>query len=365
MVPRTTRRRYLSGLSLAGLATLAGCIDSQVGDDGTPTSTPDSQSTPGDDGDELGSPTEMVRESIEVRVEDPPAMREYFHPIHPFHPDNLSDEEADELLSQDSELDSVKTETRSLEVTPELVLTAPLLRLSDEIEREAVEDALDGEQTAVVDTTFTTTDGEETEFLVVTVTHDDEWVILAQDVQPASDEPTHFEARVVDDVTFDTEEDRARVHFVDSLVADSVAVETKTATSSRSSDTPDTLTYVDVYPDPEGDEIVVTATVDGQSGVVHREQYPPSERIVDEITYEEAPDDSPREMRARVTFTGNQGSREVTARSTVHGEEVALETSADDSWVFVGIDPKGDEIVVTTTVDGESQVVHRERYHPE
>jgi hypothetical protein len=70
-------------------------------------------------------------------------------------------------------------------------------------------------------------------------------------------------------------------------------------------------------------------------------------------------------MRARVSFTGNQGDREVTAKSTVRGEEVALETSADDSWVFVGIDPKGDEIVVTTTVDGESQVVHRERYHPE
>lgn len=360
MVPRTTRRRYLGGLSLTGLAVLAGCAGSQADGDGTPTSTPDSQSTPVDDGDDLGSPADMVRESIEVRVENPPAMRGFFHPIHPLNPDNLGDDEANELLSQDGELGSVETEIRSREVTTDLVLTAPFLRLA-EVERGAVEDALEGEQTAVVDTTVTTADGEETEFLVVAVTHDDEWVILAQDVQPTDDEPAQFEARVVDEVTFDTEDDRARVHFVESPVADSVTVETTTARSERSSNTPDALEYFDVYPDPGGDEIVVTATVDGEPEVVHREQYPPSERIVDEITYEEASDDSPREMRARVSFTGTQ---EVTARSTVYGGGVTLETTATDSWVFVGIDPEGDEIVVTTTVDGESQVIHRERYHP-
>lgn len=370
MVPHTTRRRYLSSLSLAGLAALAGCTDSA--DDGTatgPETETDDGSTPGTDGaDDLGSPEAMVRESVEVRFEDPPATREYFHPIHPFHPDNLADEEAEELFTREFELDSVETETRDEEVSPERILTAPRLQLS-EIEQETVADAIEGDRTAVVDVTATGTEGEERTFSAVTVTHDGEWVIIAQNIEPVDDSPdgesTPFETRLVDEISFDTEEHRARVRFVDSPVADSVTVETAAAESYRSTETPEALRYFDVYPDPGGDAVVVTATVDGEARVVHRERYPPSERIVDEVVYERAPEDSLREMRARVTFTGNRDAEEVFVESTVHGGELRLEPVENANYAFVGIDPSGDEIAVSLTIDDEERVVHRERYHPE
>jgi len=313
-----------------------------------------------------GTPEETLRQYVETSAEadDPAEVGAYFHPLHPFPPDNLDGDTADAWLLRDEPISEIDVETPDRDVTPEVALWAPILQASD-VGRDAVADALDGERTAVVDVTVTDESDETTEFSAATVTNDGEWTILAQGIKADDepDDPAPFEARIVERFTFDTDADTARVHFIDSPVADSVIAAAENAYSSRSSSTPGAITYFDLSLDPEGDEVVVTATVDGETRPVHREQYPPSERAVNAVTFDEQLDNALFDATARVEFTDNQSGDRITVESTVQGDETSIEPADSVTHLTVGVDPDGDEVVVTLNDGDETEELHRERYY--
>lgn len=357
MVPRLPRRRYLSGLALTSVTVLAGCSDTA---DSSPNSTPtstNSDSTPSE------SAAATVRAYFQALADDPLAIRDYVHPIHPLHPNNLSDETATERISVGTSIADVQASVTDESVTPEMVLSTPLYKFA-EIDRTTVADALDDAQTAVVETTVTTTTGTKNNYRILTVTVDGEWAILAQQPEATRSPEPALEARVVEKVTFDTETNRARVHFVDSPVADSVTVRSAVMQSSQSTDTPGAIEYLDVSLHPDGDEVLVTATLDGKSRPVHREQYPPSKAVVRDVTYDTDRESKLYDAIARVEFTGEQSGEKLTVTSTVEGYEGTFTPAGDITFVNVGINSGGDEIVVRLTKNGTTSVVHRERYHP-
>ncbi|WP_254522263.1 hypothetical protein [Natrinema caseinilyticum] len=108
----------------------------------------------------------------------------------------------------------------------------------------------------------------------------------------------------------------------------------------------------------------MTATVDGKTRPVHREQYPPSERVVDEIAFDERPDNALVDAIARVEFTGQQTGDRAAVASTVQGDKTSIGPAESVMHLTVGIDPGGDEVVVTLTDDDEREEIHRDRYYP-
>lgn len=369
MVPRLSRRRLLSGLSIVGVAAVAGCTSTPGGsaDDPTDTTTANTtdstteQSTTEDESSDASASdaAAMVRTYVRNSAENPLAAQQYFHPVHPFHPDNLSEEKAEQLLSTDGELDELEVDAEQRDVSAETVLAVSLLRIQ-EVERSAVADALDGQQTAVVDVTTWMADGRRDHYEIVTVTRDGEWMVLAQAVDTeAPDAP--FEGRVVSDVTFDTETDTARVYFDESPSAEQITAKAVNRRSSRSSSTPDVISYFDVRLDPAGDELLVTATVDGETRPIHREQYPPSERAVDGIEWKEKAD-NPLGPVARVNFTDRLSAEDLLVESTLAGSEATTSPPENVHYLTVGLNAGGDEVTVTLTRDGESVEVHRERH---
>ncbi len=233
----------------------------------------------------------------------------------------------------------------------------------DDIGEDTIADTVDGERSAIVEATVITETGFRNDSRIVTVTHEGSWVILAQGIRMTGESPS-LEIPVVDDVTFDTEEDSARVYFADSLQADSVTAKAGNAFSSRSSETPEIIEYFDLSLNPEGDAVIVTVTVDEKSRPVHRERYPPSDRIVESISFDKDPETGLYDAKARITFTGNGGDGRLRVESTVQGSEMTFDSVSNASHSVIGIAPEGDEIVVTLTADGSSDVIHRERYHP-
>ncbi len=372
MAHNVSRRRFLGTLGVIGGAAGAGCIGAPTEDESTQTEATDDETVTDEPrasptvSGPSGTPESLLRQYVEstVAASDPAVVGAYFHPIHPFHPENIDPETAGPWLLRDEPVSQVAVETMDREVTTDLVRTSPFLQ-GDRADSETIEDALTGEEAAVVEVTITDSSGDTSEFSAVTVTHDGNWVILTQGVRIEADvsDPGPFDVRVVDKVTFNTDEDRARVHFVESPVADRVTAKAANATSSRSSSTPGVITYFDVNLDPTGDELVVTATVDGETRTIHREQYPESARVVEGITYDDDPDSDLFDATARVSFTGNQSGDRLTVSSTVHGGETMTEPAENATYSVVGIDPGGDEVVVTLTNDGTTAEVHRERYH--
>lgn len=376
MVPEPTRRRYLGGLSFAALGTLAGCIGSRSQRGGEPTTRdtttatttqPATQTTTesASGSSAAESPEAAFRKYVAAAAEDPAAARRYFHPVHPFGPEKLSADEAEELFGQSGRPRDVSVEVEKRDLSAEAILQQSFLRNTD-LETSDVASAIEGEQTAVVEAEVTRADGESETNRFVAVTHDGGWVILAQAFQPneTPDDSGPFDARVVDEVTFDTEADTARVQFVANPVADEVTVRAEEAFSERSTTTPKSINYLSLQVAPGGDTVVVTATIDGETREVYRAQYPPSESVVADVTYDDDPDSDARDATARVTFNDEVVSDALTVEATVSGYEATFEPGDGTDYVVAGIDPSGDEIVVSRTEDGESTVVHRERYHP-
>jgi hypothetical protein len=389
MVPRPTRRQYLGSLSLTAIAALAGCTDSSGNGDEpssqnttepttdapTPPTTDDSATEEPSNGEETTeaagdppaaeSPKAALRLYVETAVENPAASRYYFHPIHPFGPEKLSASQARELFSEATQPQGYSLETSDPDLSAEAILQQSILRSTD-LESNDVAAAIEGEQTALVKGEVTQANGESESNSVVMVTHDGGWVILAQAFQPSGDTspPKSFETRVVDDLTFDTDANTARVEFVDDPVADKVTAKADVRYSERSSDTPTPIDYLSLQVDPGGDTVIVTATIDGETREVHREQYPPSDRIVDDIEYDDDPERDDREMIARVLFNDGSEEQGVTVAATIGGGETTVDSVSGVNYVNVGIDPSGDEVVVSRTADGESTVIHRERYYP-
>jgi hypothetical protein len=393
------RRQFVTALGTAGVAALAGCTggDDDGSENGAANGSDDGNGTASDDrsgmgngdengmenGDEseqssseLGDPTEPLGAFIEAaRDGEVDAAVAAFHPDHPFHPDNFEDDSEWEfnLSTEDVTIESfetrVVTESATVEDIQGRILGAQLL-----VDSDRASSVIENQPTALVGATMTTDREINSELLGVVAAHEGEWRLLWQGAAADSQQQQTpaLETRVVDEVTFNTEKNKARVQFVESPVADSVTVETTgpedpdgAVITENSTDTPETVDWLDVSVDPEGDEVLVRATVDGESRLVHRERYPPSERLVDDIVYDtDVDEDDPFGARARVELTDVETEGKLRAESTRAGGEITVDSVSGVRFVTVTIDGDGDEVTVFLVEDGESEEIHRERYHP-
>jgi hypothetical protein len=373
MVPEITRREALSALAAAGVAGLAGCTGTSGGDDESTSTTTEQtteqttteqttteQTTAGRTTEPAASPTAAIETFVEA--EDAAAFQAPFHPLHPFSVEKLSREDAENLYENSTFPDSVTLERVEREVTVDLVVSATLP--GSDTERSAIEDALAGTDTAVVEATYESDTGTE-RVQFVTVEQDGGWLILAHGFQPEeADETSALEARVVSGVAFEPDQNAARVQFVSDVVADSVTVEAVQSGDSTSTSTPGSVSYLEVGLDSGGDEVVVSATVDGESRVVHRERFPESDRLVDNIEFVVDPETDDRDAIARVNFNDSDEEGWVRVVSTVRGGETEAEPVGSLNYLNVGVDPEGDEVIVSYPVNGDTEEIHRERCFP-
>ncbi|WP_336036589.1 twin-arginine translocation signal domain-containing protein [Halobacterium yunchengense] len=378
MAPAPSRRDVLSALAAAGVAGVAGCTGSP-GSGGETTRPPTSaepttaasttaattdEPTTGESADAAAvdpadSPVAAVESAF--TAEDVEGFQSRFHPLHPMSAERMTREQAEPLHENASEPTTVERADR--EVTVDLVLSSTLP--GSDVERAAVEDALDGAGTAVVTATVEGTDSGTQRVQFVTVERDGGWLVLAQGL-PAPEESSSgvLEARVVGGVAFEADQEAARVQFVSDVVADGVTVESVRAGESTSTSTPGSTTYLEVGVDPEGDEVVVSATVDDESRVVHRERFPEDDRLVDDVEFVADPETDDRDAIARVTFNDTDGEGRVRVVSTVNDGSAEAEPAGSLNYLNVGVDPEGDEVVVTYPVGDDAEEVHRERWHP-
>jgi hypothetical protein len=368
---------------LSSLAALAGCTGSaNPGSEETNTSSPTSEKTrtsspettetEESSTDEQATQTETsVPETSEAAIrgfleastqtDDPTVIGGYFHPLHPLHPDNVDPDAVKNRYPRDTEISTIDIESVDQEVTADMVLSAPILRTTD-LEETEVTEALTYGESALHKVQITQSGDDTREYHVITVKTTDQWTILARGVNTKLSDP--LEVFVVDDVTFDSEEERARVQFISSPKADSVEVTAKESSSTSRTDNPASESYLDVAIDPEGDEIVVTATLDGRSRTIHREQYPKSARAVDEVMFDADPEGELFDAVGTVTFTGNQQGEKLVIKSTIESSNTTFDTVENVSEGSVPINPDGDELTVSVMNDGRSTKVHRERYYP-
>lgn len=364
------RRHFVTALGSVGAIAIAGCTGDDDSDggaddeeiDGTDTPTPNATTGTPADTTESGDTDDPAAEAIApgaertvaalLTAERSDGVVRNLHPAHPRHPSNTDGEDPNPFAATAVETTLV---TEDAGVDDLLGVRT----LSDALSAERVERAVDGERAAVVDATATVS-GSEVRLRFATVTGDGEWRVLVIGVPDPDATDSVFDVRVVEGVSFDADEDRARVQFVDAPIADRVTVETENTESYRETDTPSGIAYLDIYPDPAGDELTVTAAVDGDETLVRRERYPPEDRIVDDVRYE-----TDGRAQAIVEF-GDVGDLDgLSARATRSGGETTLTDGASDAeFLGVTIDPAGDQVVVTATDDGTTTEVHRERYHP-
>ncbi|MFC3477113.1 hypothetical protein [Halobacterium litoreum] len=363
----------MSALAAAGVAGVAGCTGTSNGDDETTASTTEptteepttteqttEQTTPDERAPEpADSPTAAVETF--ANAADAAAFQGPFHPLHPFSVEKLSREDAENLYENSTFPESVALEQVDREVTVDLVASATLP--GPDTEQNAIEDALAGRDAVVVEATFESESGTETAQFV-TVERDGGWLILAQGLGSGKSADEALPARVVSGVAFEPDQNAARVQFVSDVVADSVTVEAVQSGDSTSTSTPGSVNYLEVGLDSGGDEVVVSATVDGESRVVHRERYPESDRLVDSIEFVVDPETDDRDAIARVNFNDTDEEGRVRVVSTVQGGEGEAEPVGSLNYLNVGVDPEGDEVVVSYPVGGDTEEIHRERFHP-
>jgi hypothetical protein len=383
MDPRVTRRRVLGGVTLSSLAALAGCTgsagpageganDGSSGAERTDTSsterTASGESSTGERATRADAPTPETPEAAvrgfleaSTRTDDPAVIGSYFHPLHPLDPDDVDGEAVRSRYPRDVERSNVDVDPVDQEVTAEMVLSAPLLRTAD-VEETEVREALTSGESALRRVEITRSSGDTREYHVVAVETADRWRILARGVD--ADRADALEAYAVDDVALDPDGERARVEFVPSPRADSVEITATGTSSTRRTGDPGSRGHLAVGVDPDGDEVVVTATVDGEERTIHRERLPESARAVDEVAFDDDPGGELLDAAAVVTFTGDQRGETLAIESTVAGGSTSFDTAETATSGTVPVDPDGDEVVVTVTGDGTTTEVHRERYYP-
>lgn len=371
MVPTISRRAALRTLAAVSVAGIAGCTGGTNGNGDTTRTTTDqstttatetqtTQTTTTDDRsiDPASSPVAAVQSAFTAETVD--GFQSRFHPLHPFSIERMSRENAMALFENVSELTGATRVDR--EVTVELVSSATLP--GSDVDRSAVEDALADAEAAVVEATAKTDSGTET-VQFVTSKQDGGWLILAQGLPAPSEENSGgLSAWVVEDVVFDEAAGVASVQFVDDVVAERVTVEAVQSGASTTTTDPGAVTTLDVNIASEADAVVVSATIDGERRVVHREHYPESDRLVDAVEFVTDPETDSRDAIARVTFNDVEETGRVRVASTLAGDSAEAEPVESIDYLVVGIDPDGDEVVVTYPVDGNTKEVHRERWRP-
>lgn len=361
----------MRALAAVGVAGVAGCTSSSGGGETTTAETTEepttaepttAQTTTGSE--RAPEPSDSPTAAIEafVDAEDAAAFQAPFHPLHPFSAEKLSRADAESLYENSTFPENVTLERLDREATVDLVTSATLP--GPDTERSAIEDALAGRDAAVVEATFESETGTETTQFV-TVERDGGWLILAHGVESRQESAnSELAARVVAGVAFEPDQSAARVQFVADPTADSVTVEAVQAGESASTSTPESVGYLQVGVDSGGDEVVVRATVDGESRVVHRERYPESDRLVDDVEFVVDPETDDRDAIARVNFNDSDEEGRVRVASTVKGNSSEAEPVGSLNYLNVGAHPEGDEVVVSYPVGGDTEEIHRERFSP-
>lgn len=276
------RRTYLVAAGASVPALLAGCIDSIGSDDGA-------AGTTGDEPEETEHAAVLATEAYvdAVAAEDDEAMIELMHSTHPFNPANRDNESDVEWSVEWNDVENPDVELRDAEFSTADVAELPSVAFW--FEEGELEATLAGEEAALVALEYETTEAGErvdkTETLIA-LTENDEWKVFFPYEEPAEipeGEPV-ADLDVVDELSFDAETEMARVEFVDSVEADVSTVYVYSTSLgqegwvSGSEETDDfSVNYFTSAFDPAGDEIVVTAVVDGEERVVHREEYEPDE----------------------------------------------------------------------------------------
>jgi hypothetical protein len=93
---------------------------------------------------------------------------------------------------------------------------------------------------------------------------------------PSGDPPPEIREAVPEDaVSFSYDgEQQVRVSFEREFPADEVTIRAIESGWETATTTPDAITYIDAYIDPDGDEVQVIVTIDGTSGIVARREFP-------------------------------------------------------------------------------------------
>ncbi|RZH68947.1 hypothetical protein [Natrinema altunense] len=281
------RRHYLAAAGLVGTTGLAGCIDESplastgsIADDDNDDGAADERTIEATSDGPEATARAFLRA---VDAGDDDAFADAIHNSSSLHPDNFdattdgegTDRPAVDIESFDTELDDTGLTVADLRAIP-----GATLFVEDDLAT-----VVEGSDTALVSATMEPGDtaGEafEDEVEIVLVTEDGEWAILwwlpaRTDPAEISDEPIIDEAgRVVDTVSFDTSgaRHRARVEFADAPDVDVVTVESTVFGAAATMDDPSATDTATVTLDPNGDELVVSATIDGTTEVVHREPH--------------------------------------------------------------------------------------------
>jgi len=277
------RRELIAAFSTLGTAGVAGCLDRLEGAQ-EPTDDGD-DAEDGESGNEDG-PTETVEEHVAAAVDrDWEAMEETTHTVHPVDYLEVA-EDADDGAEIGPEGDGdPEAEVIEKDLTADDVLGVREADLF--FEETVVEDALEGERTALVRSEDPDSDGTS---LWVLVTEDGDWRILWQgeEFEPEiPDDETDIDAvdkieYKVDDMGEFGDAYHARVHFsedadvgVDRVRVVSTESEGEAEIWSDDGDTLDlgrNINHLLVEVDPGGDEVIVMVTVDGEESVVHRDE---------------------------------------------------------------------------------------------
>lgn len=130
----------------------------------------------------------------------------------------------------------------------------------------------------------------------------------------------------------------------------------------------------DVSRTVDGDRIVTTATYPGavlettgdgdeseEELQFDEEELDDGNRVVDEISF-----DDPEPNLATVRLTDHAGveADAVRIETVESGEETEFSGGWESAWTTVSLDPDGDQVVVSTIVDGNARIIHRETYTP-
>ncbi|MGB9985491.1 hypothetical protein [Salarchaeum japonicum] len=368
MVPDISRRAAVRALATAGVVGVAGCTNATSDTSDTTRTTTDQSPSTGTDPtqtttagdrslDPASSPVAAVQTAFTAETVD--GFQSRFHPLHPYSIAKLSRENAKALLKNASDLTSVTRVDRN--ITVDLVVSATLPGTN--VDRNAVTNALANTESVVVEATANTDSGTQTVQLI-TVKQNGGWLVLAQGLPPTTEARETLSAWVVENIMFDERAGVASVQFVDNIAADSVTVEARQSGASKTTNAPESVTTLDVDIASDRDEVVVSATIDTEDHVVHRERYPETDRLVDTIEFVTDPETDSRDAIARVTFNDTDREGRVRIASTIQGGSAEAEPAGSLNYLVVGINPNGDEIIVTYPAGENAEEVHRERWRP-
>lgn len=188
-----------------------------------------------------------------------------------------ADRPVDDLLrSDDNVLASVTFDADDGEVTADLAAQRPL----DDATAGRFESRFGSESAdhtvSIEDEQVTASGTYSEDVLDFEVTQPDRTTAVPDASEPV-DPPETVAAAVPDDAfefTYEEGDDRVRIGIAKELQADKVTFSAVEADYESSTSTPRSGLYMYVYVDPDGDTVIVTATVDGTSGVVARKEFP-------------------------------------------------------------------------------------------